>query len=144
MDVGPAWYYSQCGVAKFAASLKREAEKQKPWAAWQVVMLDGESKLNFYLQLPPMTKHYGVQGADRTQQTTADLKKMWPPLTNPPADTIIISRKLFAPVLDVAFQKYEKLSLPSGHCSLFHKGQDSDMPIAYIPRLSADASVVSQ
>ncbi len=133
MDVGAAWYYSHCGVAHFAESLKKEAQKQKPWSAWQVVMLDAESKLNFYLQLPPETKHYGVQG-DRTKQTLADLKNAWPVLSHPPAGVIIISRKLFATILDREFPQYEKISLPSANCSTFHKGNEMDQPIAYIPR----------
>jgi len=56
----PAWYYAQVGVNNFAAELKDTANQIKPWDSWQVVMLDGESKLGFYLQLPPNTKNYHI------------------------------------------------------------------------------------
>jgi 4-amino-4-deoxy-L-arabinose transferase-like glycosyltransferase len=132
MDAAPAWYYSGCGVERFAASLKHEAEKQKPWDQWQIVMLDAETKLNFYLGLPPTTKNYDTNG-DRTKQTTEDLKKRWPILTHPMPNTIIISRKLYAPLLSRTFPQYLKMTLPQGVCGAFGRIGDLDMPIAYIP-----------
>jgi hypothetical protein len=132
MDLGPAWYYAQCGVERFAVSLKREAEKQKPWASWHVVMLDAETKLNFYLQLPPDTKNYDPLG-DRAKQTEATLHQAWPVLKQQEPGTIIISRKLYAPVLDKTFPQYTKVSLPTGSCSSLQSSRDENMPIAYIP-----------
>ena len=141
MDALPAWYYARCGAARFATSLQHEAMKQKPWQAWHVVMLDAESKLSFYLQLPPNTKNYDTTG-DRAMQTADTLKQHWPVLTDTPVDTIIISRQLFAPILDRVFLGYQKLTMPQGNCSSFVKVDEANNPIAYIPVSSANSSVV--
>lgn len=132
MDVLPAWYYSNCGVQRFATVLKREVEKHKPWAAYQVVLLDGESKLNFYLQLPPETQHYNVSGKRETQ-TAATLQQSWPMLKNHLPNVIIISRKLYAPILDQAFPEYTKVSLPHRQCAPFISGEEDNEAVAYIP-----------
>jgi 4-amino-4-deoxy-L-arabinose transferase-like glycosyltransferase len=132
MDAVPAWYYANCGVARFATSLKREAEKQKPWQQWHVVMLDAETKLNFYLGLPPDTKNYDTKGG-RSNQTGTSLRQQWPVLTTHDPATIIISRKLYAPVLDKEFPQYLKVTLPAGNCARWQKDSDENMPIAYIP-----------
>lgn len=132
MDALPAWYYERCGVARFAVSLKREAEKHKPWQNWRVVMLDAETKLSFYLELPPDTKNYDTKG-DRTTQTAETLQQRWPVLGRHDSDTIVISRKLYAPVLDKSFPTYIKISMPTAMCLPFQKDQNENMPIAYIP-----------
>ena len=132
MDAMPAWYYARCGVERFAGILKREAVKRKPWDQWHVVMLDAETKLNFYLELPPDTKNYDPNG-ERSKQTAEDLQKRWPILNHPKPDTIIISRKLYAPVLDKKFPQYLKLTTPSSGCSPWQQESDENMPIAYIP-----------
>jgi 4-amino-4-deoxy-L-arabinose transferase-like glycosyltransferase len=132
MDAAPAWYYARYGAERFALALKHEAEKQKPWSAWNVVMLDAETKLIFYLQLPPDTKFVGAEG-DRTKQEEADLLKRWPDVTHPAPNTIIISRKLYAPVLDKALPGYRKISLPAESALPFIKHNEADMPVAYIP-----------
>ena len=131
MDVMPVWYYERCGVSRFANNLKREAGKYKPWQAWQVVMLDAETKLTFYLGLPPDTKNYDTEG-ERTEQTAAKLQKRWP-LSQPKPDTIIISRKLYAPLLDKRFPQHLKVTMPTGSCPLLQNSGDENMPIAYIP-----------
>jgi 4-amino-4-deoxy-L-arabinose transferase-like glycosyltransferase len=132
MDLMPAWYYAGCGVERFAVSLKHEAEKYKPWSQWHVVMLDAESKLNFYLNLPPNIKNYDTKG-DRQSQTDASLKQRWPVLTHPEPGTIIITRKLYAPVLDKYFPTYLKVSMPRDSCWRINGNEEENMPIAYIP-----------
>lgn len=132
MDLVPVWYYAGCGVERFADRLKYEAAKQKPWPRWHVVMLDAETKLSFYLQLPPDTKNYDTKG-ERTAQTEAALLQRWPVLTKHEPYTIIISRKLYAPVLDKYFPQYIKVTLPAGSCWSIQKNRDENAPIAYIP-----------
>lgn len=132
MDVAPLWYYANCGVERFASRLKHEAEKQRPWERWNVVMLDAETKLSFYLGLPPETKNYDTKG-DRAEQTESSLKQRWPILNAPESGTIIISRKLYAPVLDKSFPTYIKVMVPTGKCMSLEKDGDENMPIAYIP-----------
>lgn len=130
VDIAPAWYYSQYGINRFAVVLKKEANKMKPWNEWQIVMLDSESKLNFYLQLPPTTKNYGIKGNERKQQTSASLLNAWPILEHKPANTIFITRKIYGPLLQPYFLGYRKVELVS---QSFLKKHDVNMPIAFIP-----------
>lgn len=122
------WYYAQYGVNQFAVTLKKEASKIKPWPMWNVVMLDAESKLSFYLQLPPTMKNYGVVGK-REKQTIADLMQAWPVLKNKPEHTIFVSRKLYAPYLQKFFSGYQ---LIEGQIPFFNHAS-ANVPIAFIP-----------
>jgi 4-amino-4-deoxy-L-arabinose transferase-like glycosyltransferase len=133
LDVVPGWYYSQYGVNQFAVILKNEAGKTQPWRSWHVVMLDAESKLNFYLQLPPATKHYQIKGYERAVQTSASLLKQWPILANKPDNTIFISRKRYASLLQAFFVGYQRVDVPSDSRFSFLKKDDSNAPVAFIP-----------
>lgn len=135
VDVLPAWYYSHYGVNRFATVLKAEASKTKPWQQWQVIMLDGESKLNFYLELSPLATHYGIKGS-RSEQTEATLKTMWPVLQHPPANTIFISRKAYLPILQKYFPHYQLVQSPEYTRIPFLRNQELDQPIAFIPELA--------
>lgn len=132
LDLLPTWYYSQYGANAFAVKLKTEASKSKPWATWNVVMLDAESKLNFYLQLPPNIKNYQIKGITRQTQTAETLMQAWPILNNKPENTIFISRKLYAPLLQGFFSGYHLVEL-SPHSLPFVKKKDMNAPIAFIP-----------
>lgn len=133
VDVLPAWYYSQVGVARFASELKIEAEQVKPWKTWNVVMLDAESKLNFYLQLPPSTPHYGVPGSTRQLQTAASLQQAWPVLINKPQNTIFITRKQYVNELRGFFAGYQIFELPMHSDLSFMKKHAVNAPVAFIP-----------
>jgi len=133
VDVMPAWYYSKFGVNRFADVLKNEASKTKPWDTWNVVMLDAESKLNFYLQLSPNVQKYHIKGTQRNLQTADTLQKAWPILANKPANTIFITRMLYASALQGYFVGYRTVKLPSQKSWLFMKKHDADAPIAFIP-----------
>lgn len=132
LDILPAYYYSQIGVTPFAQTLKAQAEQIKPWEQWQVVMLDGESKLNFYLNLPPTTPHLGVVGS-RDEQTKASLLAVWPILNNKPADTIFISRQRYLPIIKDFFHGYEMVILPLPTIPVLLK-EEMDVPVAFIPK----------
>jgi len=133
LDILPSWYYSQVGVERFATALKHEASKTQPWQTWNVVMLDAQSKLNFYLQLPPHTPHLGVHGSKRQEQTAASLLKTWPVLQHKPDHTIFISRKAYASLLQPFFLGYRKVEVPMHSSWSFLKKPDQNAPIAFIP-----------
>lgn len=124
VDVSPLWYNTQYGVKQFATALKREVNKTSPWETWNVVMLDAQTKLNFYLQLPPHTKNYQIKGSKRRMQTKDMLFAKWS-LDHKPEHTIFITRKLYLPLIRDAFVDYHKLEIPS---------QSENAPIAFIPR----------
>ena len=133
VDITQGWYYTQVGVDRFAEILKETASQTKPWGTWNVVMLDAESKLNFYLQLPPDTRHMSIKGL-RTQQTAASLAERWPILNNKPGNTIFISRKLYAPFLQEFFKNYRMIEAPDlPHQLSFLKKHDINAPVAFIP-----------
>lgn len=131
IDVLPAWYYAHFGVERFAADLKKEATKTKPWKDWQVVMLDGHTKLNFYLELPPNVKYYDIK-AERDKINEAIVTKCWPILNNKPEHTIFITRKLYQPLLMKFFANYRLLELPSPHLP-FSAAAEKNAPIAFFP-----------
>jgi len=85
-------YYAQVGVNNFAAELKDTANQIKPWilASGDV---DGESKLGFYLQLPPNTKNYHIPVECVISKRTVTLAYAWPLLLKKPDNTIFITRK---------------------------------------------------
>lgn len=132
VDILPAWYYAQYGVNRFAVLLKQEATKMQPWNSWNIVMLDAESKLNFYLQLPPTAKHYGIHGV-RRDQTADSLLQSWPLLQDKPKNTIFISRKRYAEFLKGYFIGYRMIELPAQSGLPFLNEHNINSPIAFIP-----------
>ncbi len=134
VDLLPAWYYSQYGVGRFATLLMTEAETIKPWPTWNVVMLDAEDKLRFYLKLSPEVKnYYHIKGA-RDAQTLNTLITAWPIITNPPANTIFISRGQYAPLLQPYFVHYRMVKLPQQSGIPFLRRHEINSPIAFIPK----------
>lgn len=133
IDLLPAWYYSQFGVNRFASTLKSEANKIKPWSIWNVVTLDSESKLNFYLRLPPEIKNYPIKSEERQLQTSSSLLAAWPILESKPENTIFITRKQYAPLLEAFFVDYRKIEIPMNARLPFMDKHDRNMPIAFIP-----------
>lgn len=131
VDIGQAWYYSRVGMQRFAMEVKTIATSAAPWEAWDVVLLDGESKLQFYLKLPPVAKHYGIQGL-RTQQTSQHLAEIWPIIKARPINTIFITRKLYEPLLKPYLVGYKVVEMPAPSYSFLNK-KPIDAPIAFIP-----------
>lgn len=128
VDILPVWYYSQKGVEKFAVGLQQRASEIKPWQQWKVVMLDSESKLNFYLQLPPDTKQAGIEG-QRDKQTETSLLHAWPFIQKKPENTIYITRKRYLPLLAPHFSGYAIFQIVNS--------KDENSPIAFIPMRSS-------
>ena len=85
----------------------RAASPVKPLAQRNFVMLDAESKVRFYLDIPPNVKNYAVVG-NRDQQTTASLLKAWPFLrtANNQTNTIYVSRKQYEKQLQEILTRY--------------------------------------
>jgi 4-amino-4-deoxy-L-arabinose transferase-like glycosyltransferase len=133
LDILPGWYYAKYGVNHFAAVLQADANDTKPWREWEVVMLDAETKLNFYLSLPPNTPYYPIGADARTDQTEATLVAAWPILTNKPTNTIFITRKLYLNLLLPYFAGYHVVQLPAPPALPFVKQQDENAPVAFIP-----------
>jgi 4-amino-4-deoxy-L-arabinose transferase-like glycosyltransferase len=125
-------FYSQGGLAQFVVTLQTEAAKKKPWNEWQFVMLDPESKIRFYLQVPLDVRNYNVQGL-RNQQTRATLLAGWPMLKNKPKNTIFVTRMIYVPLLKEDFKDYEMIYIPQTWSEkLFTKKENA--PVAFIPK----------
>lgn len=134
VDLIPQWYYSHFGVERFAEALKVDAAKIKPWNQWNVVILDAESKLNFYLQLSPNVTKYHIKGSARNDSLTeAQLMTLWPVLKNKPKNTIFITRKLYAPSLQNILTDYRVFEIKYPNIQFLEKS-DLDTPVAYIPK----------
>ncbi len=137
IDILPAWYYDQFGVQRFAALLKEETSKIKPWENWNIVLLDTETKLNFYLQLPPEIKHYGLPGG-RDNQTTATLLKAWPVLNHRPDNAIFLSRKRYENALRLLLPNYRVIEITAAPWQIsFLEKQYKNAPIAFVPNFLA-------
>lgn len=128
-DVAQPIYYSQNNLYRFANTVQKEATKIKPWNQWHVVMLDSESKIRFYLQLPPDSKNYPVIG-NRNEQTQASLSRAWPILKQHSEAIIFISRYLYVDPLKILLPHYQLIQLIPNRI----RKNNSDIPIAFIPK----------
>jgi len=127
----PILHYTQTGIHRFAQAVRHEAIAIQPWESWNIVLLDGESKLNFYLGLPPTVNNYHIEG-DRDAQTSETLSAAWPILRKKPQNTIFVTRKLYLEQLRPYFTGYRVIEAPAPLISYFQP-QDIDAPIAFIP-----------
>lgn len=132
VDLLPAWYYGQYGMKAFVERIKLEMAEMN-WDKQPIVLLDAESKLNFYLQLPPDTKNYELIG-DRNQQTSASLIKAWPFLENKASDTIFITRQRYLPLLRPYFSNYRQVTLPPVTQRLSFLHDPDNAPLAFVPK----------
>ena len=132
-DVVQPLYYSQGNINDFSLELKTAATRIKPWSEWKFVMLDPESKVRFYLHLSPEIKNDGVIG-DRATQTKEGLLKAWPILQNQPKDTIIISRKLYLPLLKSLLGKDEIVEARPSLIQKLLRISDANAMVAFIPK----------
>lgn len=133
VDLIPAYYYSKYGINVFAQQLKQQV---RAWGDWNIVLLDAEPKINFYLQLAPQTRNYNVIGKERGYTATTDLAQVWPILLNKPQHTIFISRKLYMAGLKPYFHNYRLISLPDTPNWEIIKNYQNRFPIAFIPNES--------
>lgn len=126
-------YYSGGGVIDFSKELKQKAEEIKPWESWQVVLLDPESKVRFYLQLSPELKNQDVVGP-REQQTTVSLSKRWSVIQEKRSNVIFISRKQYLPFLKKAFPHAVFIASQPTLGERFLRIENLNSPVAFIVR----------
>ncbi len=127
MDLFPAWYYERYGLQHFVSQIKHEAGQRGPWQEWQVVLLDVDTKLYFYLHLPPNTQNYPALRA----ATADEVKAAWPILNNKPQNAIFITRSDYLELLKPYFTQYQMMVLPQPQ-SFKHKRVET-VPVAFIP-----------
>lgn len=135
IDILPAWYAHFYGMKPFAKQFLSHISKAEPLTKDNIVLLDGDSKLYFYLQLPPDVRNYQVIG-DRSSQTVTTLLQTWPILTTKPAHTIFITRKPYALLLKKYFEGYQSIEMPVQPRGAFAKGGDFNSLVAFIPNTS--------
>jgi len=133
-DVGQWVYYSGGGMPLFAQQLKQRANQVKPWSTWNVVMLDPESKIRFYLNLSPDIINYSIKG-EVNQQTTESLLASWPFMrtANNKVDTIFITRKQYEKQLQMILPNYEVLETTPIYGERI-LDDHSNLVIAFIPK----------
>lgn len=135
IDIIPAWYYHIYGIQPFAEQLLKNVPANTSFTKQNVVLLDPDSKLYFYLNLPPDIKYYRVNG-DRDAQTEASLLQVWPLLNDKPANAIYITRKHYADLLAKHFKGYHIVAMPSAAAVPFAKHGDLNSLVAFIPNTS--------
>lgn len=131
INIIPTWYFNQFGAEHFVELLKADATQIKPWGKWHFVLLDAESKVVFYLHLPPVVSLDELHGARETQTSTT-LLKAWPILLNKPEDTIFITRERYKPSLQAYFANFHVIELPTFYLFKTHPNE-GDKPIAFVP-----------
>lgn len=134
MDVIQPLFYAGGRLPVFANELKIEATQIKPWSEWQVVMLDAESKVRFYLQLAPDTKAFNIKGEERKNQTLVTLKQTWPILQNKKPNEIFITRKRYVPFIKNELANYQMVESRPGILERIFKFKNQEAPVAFIPK----------
>lgn len=132
VDLVPAWYGLHYGMPRFAKMVQTEAAAIQPWDRWQVVLLDADTKVNFYLSLPPTLSNPSVVG-DRDHQTSAELLAQFPVLKHLPKDAIVITRESYLMALLPYFSGYRLVMLPVSPASRWMDTTKDANPIAFIP-----------
>lgn len=125
-------YYAKGGAVTFDRVLKT-ALKQYPERPWQFSLLDAQTRITYYLHLPPDVKNFGIQGV-REQQTLASLQASWPILRNIPPNTIFVTRKLYLPILKNVLSNFEVVQAEPTYDEIIFHREDKDAPIAFIPK----------
>lgn len=133
-DVVQPLYYSQGGMNVFAAQLKGVVGDDKPLSEWNFVMLDPESKVRFYLQLPPTMKDYSITGVNRKDQTQASLLKAWPILKEKKSDVIYITRRSYEPFLRNILPGYKVVEAPLTLGERVLQIENPNAPVAFVSR----------
>lgn len=126
-------FYAQGGLITFADILKKQTHDMKPWNKWHFVMLDPDAKIRFYLQLPPELKHYDTIGRPEIQ-TMQSLKATWTIVKQEDPDTIYLSRKIYAPLLQEMLPNYSMVSAEPTFLEKAFRMIDPNSPVAFIPK----------
>jgi len=132
--VAQPFYYARGGTTEFATALKSTATQVRPWSDWNVVMLDPESKVRFYLGLHPDTKNYGINGSERNLQTASTILKTWPMLSKPDKHTIYISRQSYEPYLKTILKDFDVVEAHPGLGGKLLNVKNANLPVAFLPK----------
>lgn len=132
LDIMPAWYALNYGLPRFKDDVKSVATRQMPWEKWNIVLLDAETKVNFYFNLAPATKNDAVIG-ERTAQTRASLLARFPEIQHLSPNTIYITRAIYMRELMPYFEHYRLVMLPVSPFADWFKHDSESTPIAFIP-----------
>lgn len=131
--IAPTIYYQQFTVKRFSSTLIQEAQKMRPWDHWNVVLLDAETKLSFYLKLPPTVINYSV-AKDRDMQNDKTLQEMWPHIYAT-SDLIVVSRLRYLKYIQSKLPHHQLFIMPTNHYFAFLNSEgNKDVPIAFIPK----------
>jgi hypothetical protein len=130
-DVVQPLYYAQGGMRGFAAELKERITIRKPWSDWQFVMLDPESKVRFYLDLPPTVKNYPAIG-QRNAQTEQTLLQAWPMMQEKKTNVVFITRKMYEPLLRNILVDYQVIEAPKTLGERLLKIDNQNAPVAFL------------
>ncbi len=108
VDYLPVWYNQHYGIARFASDIVTMAGK--PLNSENVLMLDAESKLYFYLNLPPTIKNHSLP-VDRNN--LSDIEKWRPVLQQHAGENIVVmTRKQYLPYVQPYFQRHRVIDAP--------------------------------
>lgn len=133
-------YYTGGGLRAFAQEVQSEAKAIKPWNEWDIIFLDGLSKLTLYMDPPhPIKLLLAPVNSDgvelkRSEYTTAQLIKMWPSITKPPKNTIFITRVVYLPKILAYLPNYKVVLEPLSLGERIMFPNDSDRSVALIPK----------
>lgn len=120
-------YYKHAGEKAFAKELKTAATLLKPWENWDFVLLNADTKLNFYLRLKPTTLSYDLRNAESLEI----VKKLLLDSPNMP-NTIFITRKNYLPLIG-KYLTHDKVIFTSSDKLSRWFGQDNHS-IAFVPK----------
>ena len=132
VDMLPAWHGLHYGMPGFAAEVKVAVGGDEAFHGKNILLIDAESKVNFYLNLSPTFKNVAVIGA-RDKQTTASLLMLYPVLKHLPPNTIVITRASYLPLLLPFFKHAQVVITPTSPLERWFKMSNEGDPIAFIP-----------
>jgi 4-amino-4-deoxy-L-arabinose transferase-like glycosyltransferase len=139
-DIAVPLYYSNGGLSPFVQQVRAQAIALRPWAQWNIVFLDAESKTSLYLDPAKPIAMLGLPDATRVQRdkdrgtySTQELLQLWPILTQHKADTILVTRKLYLEKFKPYLPNYKVIVASPGLGERLLKQDDSSDPVAFIP-----------
>ncbi|MBA3660297.1 MAG: glycosyltransferase family 39 protein [Gammaproteobacteria bacterium] len=128
----PTWFYTEYGVSKFSQLLDQAISQKWPNQPIDIVMLDAENKVNFYLRKEDKIIWNERPAYNREHSVGVVLSKHWPQLLAPADHTVYVSRKLYATQLQPYFKNYTMIELPVCHWPVICTKQGNN-PIAFVP-----------
>jgi 4-amino-4-deoxy-L-arabinose transferase-like glycosyltransferase len=127
VDYLPSWYNLNHGVLRFANAITQAADAAHvSLTDNNVVMLDAETKLNFYLHLSPTLKNYSLP-AERNKVSSTLVEERWFILKQiDKRSTVIITRKQYIPLLLPYFPHHQLVTIPDFVLPLIHMRIEND------------------